>query len=60
MARGNSHNLLMTTAEDLDRIIGVNLRGTFLCYKYAGLQMISQGRGGRIIGKVTRSVVSHL
>jgi NAD(P)-dependent dehydrogenase (short-subunit alcohol dehydrogenase family) len=39
------------TAEDLDRIIGVNLRGTFLCYKYAGLQMISQGRGGRIIGK---------
>jgi len=39
-----------TTAEDLDRIIGVNLRGTFLCYKYAGLQMIAQGRGGRIIG----------
>ncbi|KAI0285440.1 hypothetical protein BGY98DRAFT_366595 [Russula aff. rugulosa BPL654] len=48
------------TAEDLDRIIGVNLRGTFLCYKYAGLQMISQGRGGRIIGKVTGFVVSHL
>jgi len=39
-----------TTAEDLDRIISVNLRGTFLCYKYAGLQMIAQGRGGRIIG----------
>jgi meso-butanediol dehydrogenase/(S,S)-butanediol dehydrogenase/diacetyl reductase len=39
-----------TTAEDLDRVIGVNLRGTFLCYKYAGLQMIAQGRGGRIIG----------
>ncbi|KAN0125875.1 Short-chain dehydrogenase/reductase [Russula decolorans] len=39
-----------TTAEDLDRIVGVNLRGTFLCYKYAGLQMIAQGRGGRIIG----------
>ena len=31
--------------------MGVNLRGTFLCYKYAGLQMIAQGRGGRIIGK---------
>jgi hypothetical protein len=40
----------LATAEDLDRIIGVNLRGTFLCYKYAGLQMIAQGRGGRIIG----------
>jgi hypothetical protein len=41
----------IATAEDLDRVIGVNLRGTFLCYKYAGLQMIAQGRGGRIIGK---------
>ncbi|KAI0002516.1 hypothetical protein BJV74DRAFT_604275 [Russula compacta] len=39
-----------TTAEDLDRVLGVNLRGTFLCYKYAGKQMIAQGRGGRIIG----------
>ena len=41
----------LATAEDLDRIISVNLRGTFLCYKYAGLQMMAQGRGGRIIGK---------
>lgn len=39
-----------TTAEDLDRILGVNVRGTFLCYKYAAIQMIAQGRGGRIIG----------
>lgn len=38
------------TAEDLDRILGVNVRGTFLCYKYAAIQMIAQGRGGRIIG----------
>ena len=38
------------TANDLDRILGVNLRGTFCCYKYAGKQMIAQGRGGRIIG----------
>ncbi|KAI0285438.1 NAD(P)-binding protein [Russula aff. rugulosa BPL654] len=44
-----------TTGEDLDRIIGVNLRGTFLCYKYAGLQMIAQGRGGRIIGACSRA-----
>ncbi len=28
----------------------VNGRGTFLCYKYAGIQMVEQGRGGRIIG----------
>lgn len=24
---------LQATAEDFDRIIGVNIRGTFLCYK---------------------------
>jgi NAD(P)-dependent dehydrogenase (short-subunit alcohol dehydrogenase family) len=41
----------------------INGRGTFLCYKYAGMQMIKQGQGGRIIGaasicakKGTRSV----
>jgi NAD(P)-dependent dehydrogenase (short-subunit alcohol dehydrogenase family) len=28
----------------------VNARGTMLCYKYSGKQMIAQGRGGRIIG----------
>jgi hypothetical protein len=30
--------------------MAVNARGTMLCYKYAGKQMISQGHGGRIIG----------
>lgn len=30
--------------------MGVNVRGTFLCYKYAARQMIKQGRGGRIVG----------
>ena len=33
-------------------MIGVNVRGTMLCYKYGGQQMIAQGRGGRIIGKI--------
>ncbi|KAJ7325569.1 NAD-binding protein [Mycena albidolilacea] len=33
-----------------DRVMNINARGTFLCYKYAGIQMIKQGRGGRIIG----------
>lgn len=41
----------LATAEDLDRILGVNVRGTFLCYKYAAIQMMAQGRGGRIIGE---------
>ncbi|KAF8201116.1 NAD-binding protein [Mycena galopus ATCC 62051] len=39
-----------TSAADWDRIMAVNIRGTFLCYKYAALQMVQQGRGGRIIG----------
>ncbi|PPQ68735.1 hypothetical protein CVT24_007562, partial [Panaeolus cyanescens] len=38
------------TVEDIDRIFSVNYIGTFLCYKYAALQMIKQGRGGRIVG----------
>ncbi|KAK7034590.1 hypothetical protein VNI00_012221 [Paramarasmius palmivorus] len=33
-----------------ERAFAVNVRGTFLCYKYAAIQMIKQGRGGRIIG----------
>ncbi|KAJ7220744.1 NAD-binding protein [Mycena pura] len=36
--------------EEWDRVLGINARGPFLCYKYAALQMIQQGRGGRIIG----------
>lgn len=38
------------SADEWDKVMNVNARGTFLCYKYAGLQMIKQGRGGRIIG----------
>ena len=40
----------LATVADWDRIFSVNARGVFLCYKYAGRQMIKQGRGGRIIG----------
>ncbi|KAJ6606871.1 acetoin reductase family protein [Mycena sp. CBHHK59/15] len=39
-----------TTVDDWDRVMAINGRGTFLCYKYAGMQMIQQGKGGRIIG----------
>jgi hypothetical protein len=38
------------TADDFHRTTDVNLRGVFLSYKYAAIQMIKQGRGGRIIG----------
>lgn len=36
--------------ETFDKVIAVNLRGTMMCYKYAGQEMIKQDRGGRIIG----------
>ncbi|KAF5383223.1 hypothetical protein D9615_004782 [Tricholomella constricta] len=42
--------MVETTLEDWERLFSVNVRGTFLCYKYAGLQMMAQGTGGRIIG----------
>jgi len=35
---------------DWDRIFSVNAKGAFLCYKAAAIQMIKQGKGGRIIG----------
>jgi meso-butanediol dehydrogenase/(S,S)-butanediol dehydrogenase/diacetyl reductase len=38
------------TADEYDRIMAVNGRGVFLCYKYAAKQMIQQGKDGRIIG----------
>ncbi|KAG1867102.1 hypothetical protein C8R48DRAFT_772297 [Suillus tomentosus] len=45
-----ANTVLETTVEDWERTFTVNARGVFLCYKHAAVQMISQGRGGRIIG----------
>ncbi|KAH7929164.1 NAD(P)-binding protein [Leucogyrophana mollusca] len=42
-------NVLSTTTEDWDAAFAINARGVFR-YKYAAIQMVSQGRGGRIIG----------
>ncbi|KAF8993611.1 hypothetical protein BDQ17DRAFT_1431588 [Cyathus striatus] len=42
--------LIAATVDQMDRSYSVNIRGVFLCYKYAANQMIKQGRGGRIIG----------
>ncbi|OBZ71197.1 Diacetyl reductase [(S)-acetoin forming] [Grifola frondosa] len=39
-----------TSVEDIDQLYAVNVRGVFLCYKHAAIQMVKQGRGGRIIG----------
>ena len=49
--------LLETTVADLQRTLDVNVKGVFNCYRAAARQMISQGRGGRLIGAA--SVASH-
>lgn len=41
--------LMNMTAADFEKVIGVNLEGVFLCSKKAAEQMISQGRGGKIV-----------
>ncbi|OAX36652.1 NAD(P)-binding protein [Rhizopogon vinicolor AM-OR11-026] len=43
-------NILTATVEDWERIMTVNATSAFLCYKYAAMQMVKQGCGGRIIG----------
>ncbi|OBZ71198.1 Diacetyl reductase [(S)-acetoin forming] [Grifola frondosa] len=52
-----------TSVEDLDHLYAVNVRGVFLSYKYAIIQMLKQGRGGRIIGAASlggkRGVLEH-
>ncbi len=46
-----------TTVEDIDRSMAVNVRGVFNCYKAASVEMIKQGRGGRLIA--AGSVSAH-
>jgi NAD(P)-dependent dehydrogenase (short-subunit alcohol dehydrogenase family) len=35
--------------EDWDRVLGINLKGTFLCLKYEARAMIAGGHGGAIV-----------
>ncbi len=41
--------LLDLAEEDFDRVLRVNIKGTFLCGQAAARQMVAQGRGGAII-----------
>ena len=40
----------LAPTEELDRLLNINVKGTFFAYKYAAIQLIMQGNGGRIIG----------
>ncbi|KAL5504021.1 hypothetical protein ACEPAH_8094 [Sanghuangporus vaninii] len=41
-------SFLETSGEMFDSVYAVNVRGVFFCFKHAALQMIKQGRGGRL------------
>ena len=41
---------VIAPTEDLDRLLDINVKGTFFSYKYAAMQLIKQGGGGRLIG----------
>ena len=43
---------------DWDAVLGVNLRGVFLCTRAAARQMIKQGQGGRIVNIASQAAKS--
>lgn len=45
-------------AAEWDAVLGVNLRGGFLCIKHAAKAMIAQGRGGRIVNIASQAAKS--
>ncbi|KAI1798165.1 acetoin reductase family protein [Ganoderma leucocontextum] len=50
IANGAICTLHETPTETVDKLLSTNIKGVFLCYKYAAIRMIEQGKGGRIIG----------
>jgi len=46
----SSASILDMNVDDWDRVMKINARGMMLQYKFAALQLVKQGRGGRIIG----------
>ena len=48
-------NLLDTEEKQWDRMMDVNLKSMWLCGRAAALQMIRQGRGGRIVNACSRA-----
>lgn len=51
---------LELTPEDFDLVLGVNLRGTFLCTQAAARQMVAHGRHGAVINIAsTRAFMSE-
>jgi NAD(P)-dependent dehydrogenase (short-subunit alcohol dehydrogenase family) len=51
-------SLFDCSADEWDAVLDVNLKGAFLCTKYAAAQMIRQGSGGRIINIASQAAKS--
>jgi NAD(P)-dependent dehydrogenase (short-subunit alcohol dehydrogenase family) len=46
---GGFASLLELSSAEWDRVLGVNLRGTFLCLREVGKAMVAGGRGGAVV-----------
>ena len=42
-------NILDSAEEEFDKVIAVSLKGPYLVTKYVAVQMVKQGRGGKIV-----------
>jgi NAD(P)-dependent dehydrogenase (short-subunit alcohol dehydrogenase family) len=51
-------SLFECSSDEWDAVLDVNLKGAFLCTKYAAQQMIRQGGGGRIINIASQAAKS--
>ncbi|KIK58981.1 hypothetical protein GYMLUDRAFT_45011 [Collybiopsis luxurians FD-317 M1] len=47
---GPAKPMIEISMEEWDKVQQINIRGVFMCYKWAAKDMIDRGRGGRIIG----------
>ncbi|CAE6355387.1 unnamed protein product [Rhizoctonia solani] len=52
-----TYSVLELPDDGFDKIMNVNVKGVLYCYRAAAVQMIKQGRGGRIIGASSRAGV---
>ena len=50
MDRNDANVCSSAPTSEFDRMFDINVKGTFFSYKYAAIQLLKQGTGGRMIG----------